>query len=65
MSKSDGFSLSVTSQGYIDFLTAHFADFEELIIDSHFTDFRQVKIHSTCLYLLTLGEMLGHEKQSV
>ena len=39
----------------IYFQTGNFADFEKLKIDSHFGDFRQVKIDPTCSLLLTLG----------
>ena len=41
----------------IYFQTGNFADFEKLKIDSHFGDFRQVKIDPTCSLLLTLGRL--------
>ena len=39
----------------IDIQTSHFADFQQLKIDSHFVDFGQVKIDPTHLLLLNLG----------
>ena len=56
-----------------DFQKSHFADFEQFKIDSQFANLGQVKIDPNCQllllwaghnYLLSLGNMLGHKKQS-
>ena len=38
--------------GYIDFQVDHFVDFEQLRVDVHFANFRQVKTDPICSHLL-------------